>query len=339
VLIQNNVLHDSNQEQTCTLLFELGVEEMPPSFQSSAHKELHLWLQEFLRSQAERFQGEATFLTQLQALRSEIELSARRISLFVQGAPKQEPNKLSVLWGPVERIAKNADQSLSPAGLGFCRKNGLDPQTVHFKSKADGTFLYAEKLVAGQDFGLLMASQFKHWCESLSAPLKMKWLPADLSLPFIRPVRWVVALNNDQIIPLSMFGLTADRLSYGQRIRHAQALSLPHACAYHTALIQGFVQAKREERRATILNSLHQLAQSVQGEVILDTALLEKCLGLFESPVAFMAQFDEGYLRLPRPLITSVIKEHMNYFSITKAHSPELQFPWMPVLPGKPENR
>jgi glycyl-tRNA synthetase len=318
-----NNINQFSSSQSLNILFELGVEEMPPAFQVSAKAQLESKVAEFVAKENLNWALFHDTLAKEHASYS-IEISSRRLSILFKNIPKTENSKTLEIWGPAERIAKASDGSLSQAGLGFCKKNNIDPLRVQFKSKNEGVFMYSEKFLEGRDFPTILAEKFKEWCYAFSAPLMMKWLPQDISPTFIRPVRWIVALVEDKVIPLNMFGLTASRLTCGQRILHPESLPIEHVNDYFKVLNNIFVKPFIKERNSIILNNAKKLAAEKNGKVQIDNSLLDKCVGLYENPYVFIAEFEEKYLRLPKPLISSVLKEHMNYFSVASLNNEKL---------------
>jgi glycyl-tRNA synthetase len=319
-------ISEFSAKENLNILFELGVEEMPPSFQMSAKNELEQKIHYFVNLEKLNWlqiMGEKDSIKTANG-GYKVEISSRRISIQFKNIPKSEQSKKQEIWGPVERIAKASDGSLSPAGIGFCKKNNIDPSSVTFKTKSDGTFIYAEKQMLGRDYPTLLAEKFKEWCYGLKAPLKMKWLPMELSPTFIRPVRWIVALVEDKVISLEMFGLNSGRKTRGQRIMHPEEVTINHANDYEKVLSDISVTSSVSERRAVIAERANKLAQEVQGTVQNDPSLLNKCVGLFENPDVFIAEFDRKYLCLPKPLVSSVLREHMNYFSVETGDSKDL---------------
>jgi glycyl-tRNA synthetase len=319
--LETNFYKDISEFSTkdnLNILFELGVEEMPPSFQMSAKNELEQNIYDFVSKenlnwfQVKNEDKELKFINGSY----KVEVSSRRISVQFKNIPKSEQTKKLEIWGPVERIAKSADGSLSQAGIGFCKKNNIDPITVIFKVKSDGKFIYAEKNISGRDFPTLLSEKFKDWCYGLSAPLKMKWLPIELSPPFIRPVRWIIALVEDKLIPIEMFGLNSGRKTCGQRILHPEEVIINSTKEYENILKNISVELSVNDRKSKIIAKASELASEKNGNLQEDLLLLEKCTGLFENPYVFIGNYDEKYLRLPKPLISSVLREHMNYFSV-----------------------
>ncbi len=152
----------------------------------------------------------------------------------------------------------------------------------------------------------------------------MRWLPKEISPSFIRPVRTILALVEDKIIPLEMFGILSGNHIQGQRILSPQLIPVMHAKDYEKILKNLHIKISREERREFILKEANEICKEIDGNLINDEKLINKCVGLYESPYVFCAQFDENYLRLPSNLITSVLKEHMNYFTIRSKNKDNL---------------
>ena len=305
-------------QTVCDVLIELGVEEIPPSFQVSAVSVLTENAKEFLTGLENSFAADPSFLAVLQQTKFNVFVSARRLAVQFHNLPVLEPSKNVEVWGPAERIAKNAQGGLSAAGEGFCKKNGLDANQVVFKEKKDGTFLFAQKQVVGRDLPLLVGAQMKAWCEQIPSPLKMKWLPESISAPFVRPVRWILALVNDYVLSLEMFGLSSGNVTSGQRILTPDFYPVESANAYEKVLTQLGVQPNWETRKSLVFAKAAELAAQAQGRVRVDEDLLAKCAGLSECPEVFVGEIDTKYMKLPAKLVVSVLREHMNYFAVEK---------------------
>lgn len=306
---------DAGAETIGCLLVELGVEEMPPSFQWAAETHLREKWEQFLKDLKETASNE--FKKKLDGVDLQVCVSARRLALIFKNVPRRESDRVVEVWGPAERIARKADGSLSPAGEGFCKKNDVNPADVTFKERGNSAFLFVEKKVAGRSMSTLLVESTRGWFETIPAPLKMKWLPVDIAPPFIRPVRWVVALADDRVIPCQMFGLHSGRKTSGQRILSGSETEIQTASDYLQILKNLKVEPDQNCRMNEIASSAKTLAEKAGGVVVPDEGLLRKCCGLSESPDVFFAEFDKKYLALPSRLITSVLREHMNYFSVS----------------------
>jgi glycyl-tRNA synthetase len=303
--------------RTRSFVVELGVEEMPPGFQLAAKAQLSEKLEAWKNELRTRFAGQTEFLSALESMRPKLHIAPRRLALTVEGLPEVEPSIRKELWGPVERIAKATDGSLTPAAVGFAKKAGVEPSALTFKTKADGTFLFAEKNEPGRCVPRVLAEAFIGWTQAIEHGLKMKWIMEANAASFVRPVRWICALVDDAVLPVQAFGLTASSLTWGQRVLHSKAFELKHARDYAKALREHGVEPDHDARCAGIVEESRKLAASVGGVPAPGSeSLVEKIAGLSESPKLFAGRIDPQYLRLPARLITSVLREHMNYFSV-----------------------
>lgn len=314
------------------ILLEIGVEEMPPDFQISAMKSLTHKINEGTVKFSETYAYDDAFVAKIKAMKIEVLISARRIAFLCRNIPENTPKQTLELWGPAESIAKDSNGSLTPAGLGFCKKNNLEPGNIQYrekKSKQNGpstVFLYAEKVINSCNFPKILLNEFKTYLYSLDAPLKMRWLNDVNSQQFVRPVRWILCLVDDKVYPIEMFGLRAGNMTYGQRVLDPNRIEIRHISKYQEKLKKSSVFVCRKTRKQMILEQSEDIIKKLGGEAKLadDIDLLEKCVGMTESPHVFLGHFYPKYLKLPQKLVTSVLKEHMNYFSIVDTSTNKL---------------
>ncbi|MEY4066496.1 MAG: hypothetical protein RIR26_2704 [Pseudomonadota bacterium] len=300
-----------------TLCVELGVEEMPPSFQSAAAEQLQASFDKWRSACIDRFSSTPNFVREIEILKPQFLISARRLGIVCPLLPVQEPNVRRECWGPAQRIARAADGSFTPAALGFAKKTGVDISELQWREKSDGVFLYAEKQELGGELPRALGQEFVSWCMNIESGLKMKWIVEEGATPFVRPVRWICALADAAVLPVSAFGLESSNVTYGQRILHPYPVHVAHADRYLETLRGLDVEPAREKRIDSIRDRAASLAATVGGKLAdgLD-GLVEKVAGLSECPQIFIGKIPERYMRLPERLITSVLREHMNYLSV-----------------------
>lgn len=325
--------------ETADLVVEFGVEEMPPAFQKTIEQESERFL-EYKKALLGQF-PDAVFQKRMAGSSPEITFTQRRIILHWKDLPKASPASVREVWGPAERIAMAPDGvTLTPVGEGFCRKNGIDPSKVALREKQGTRFLYAQMQDSPVFLPGLVLRQFEDWIVSLPCPLKMRWLPADVSESFVRPVRWVLALFGDQVVPfakmneggesgaaakqgsdgIGRFGIATDRLTAGQRIQSPQPKKIPSAAAYFEFLASIGIERRFAVRRANLADQGQRAVAGIGRSglaVLRDERLLDKCVGLAETPRAYVGRFSKEHLRLPAPLIASVLRDHMNAFAVT----------------------
>ncbi len=321
------------------LILEFGVEEMPPAFQKTIEAESAKFL-DLKKSLIEQF-PDPDFQKLLTSSIAEISFTQRRIILHWKGLPKQSPGSVRDVWGPAERIAMTQDgATLTPVGEGFCRKNGIDPKKVALREKQGTRFLFAQIQDKPVFLPSLILRQFEDWIVALPCPLKMRWLPSDISEAFVRPVRWVLALFGSQVVPFlktgesaesqkqageatGRFGISTGNLTSGQRIQSPQSKKITSAAEYFDFLGSIGIERRFAARRTRLLEQgQHEVAAVGRPElsILRDDRLLDKCVGLAETPRAYVGRFSKEHLRLPAPLIASVLRDHMNAFAVTDAN-------------------
>ena len=328
--------HSTAPSDRVSFCIELGVEEMPPSFQTAASEQLELAFNKWKSNCKDRFSSAPDFIASLEKVEHEILVSARRLVLLCRGLPSTEPTVVREFWGPAQRIARTADGSLTQAAIGFAKKSGVEVSALEWKERTDGTFLFVEKKEVGGDLPALLSREFVSWCQGIESGLKMKWIVEEAATPFVRPVRWICALADEKILPVSAFGLTSSNVTYGQRILHPHPIHIEHANQYLEKIRALDVEPSRTKRRGIILDKAAKLAASVGGVLPegMD-GLIDKVAGLSECPQIFLGRIPEKYMRLPERLITSVLREHMNYLSVVHPKS-GLAMPFYVGVAGYP---
>ena len=307
---------------TVSFCVELGVEEMPPSFQTAAIEQLESQFRNWQKNCADRFSSSPEFAAKVSRLESKILVSSRRLVLLCNQLPSREPTVNREFWGPAQKIARNADGSLTPAALGFARKQGVETAALEWRERPDGIFLFAEKKETGGDLPELLAKEFVGWCQNIESGLKMKWIVEEGATPFVRPVRWICALADDKVIELESFGLKAGNFTFGQRILHPRPVRVSSAGDYLRTITSLDVEPSQEQRINIIRGQAERLAASVRGSIsAANDDLITKVAGLSECPQIFLGKIPERFMRLPERLITSVLREHMNYLSVVNPAS------------------
>lgn len=314
---KSDSVQQSSEWANVTLCVELGVEEMPPSFQSAAAEQLATSFEKWRAACMERFTSSPSFLSEIEKLKPQFLISARRLGIVCPRLPVQEPHVKRECWGPAQRIARASDGSFTPAALGFAKKFGVEVSELQWREKPDGVFLFAEREEKGGELPKALGQEFVSWCTNIESGLKMKWIVEEGATPFVRPVRWICALADSSILPVSAFGLQSSNVTYGQRILHPYPVHVGHANQYLEILRALDVEPSRERRIESIREKADALAATVGGRLAEGLeGLVEKVAGLSECPQIFIGKIPERYMRLPERLITSVLREHMNYLSV-----------------------
>jgi tetrameric-type glycyl-tRNA synthetase beta subunit len=144
----------------------------------------------------------------------------------------------------------------------------------------------------------------------------MRWLPQEVSPPFVRPIRWILALAGDRVIPLEAFGLSSGRETYGQRILFPGKITVTHASEWLSHLRSAGVEPSWARRTASIRAQVVRKMEELSAVTDIDESLVSKCAGISESPYVFLGKIEPEFLKLPARLIKTVLKENMNFFAL-----------------------
>lgn len=282
---------------------------------------------------------EATLLEQrLSAQHIDVWTTPRRIALRIVGLPTAQPARVLEVKGPPIRTALDAQGQPTPAGLGFAKKQGVPFEALVQEAVQGETYLVCRRTESGRDTSQVLSECIPAWVLGLSGAHFMRW--ADLDVKFSRPIRWLVALLDEAIVPVSLAGVTSNRLSYGHRVLSPQPVSIASAQAYlDTLALEGHVWVDPHVRRAQIRAQLLEAAQRETPcqTLAIDEDLLETLVHLVEWPSVVVGNFDAAYLDLPSMVISTVMKAHQKFHPVVEAGSGVLSPMFLSVSNARPE--
>lgn len=284
-------------------VLEIGVEEMPARFLSALEEELATRLDQAL-TDARLDHG----LVRAAA-------TPRRLVVEVEDvAPVQAVEDVEVL-GPPAAVAWNAQGELTKAGQGFARSQSVEPHALYRVTTAKGEYAAARKTIGGGLAQDILAETASSIVKTLSFPKRMQWVGKEWS--FGRPVRWILALLDEVVVPVRFAQLAADRCTWGHRVLGPGPWSVPHARDFRRVLEeQGAVILDPAARRATIIEQGDAAAQAVGGRVAWNDDLLAEVVGLVESPCVVLGSFDASYLEIPEEVLLTSMQAHQKSFGV-----------------------
>ncbi len=291
------------------LLLELGSEELPP---------------------ADVVAGIAQIEEKLAALLAEAKLpcnslrvtgTTRRLVALVEGLAPMQADEVVEKRGPTLDRAYDAAGNATPAAQGFARGQGIDVADLVTRD----TYVYAIRTVAGRPAAAVLPELLVKLLDSLRWAKTMRWNSSAIGYP--RPLRWIVALYGDQVIPFTWAGASSGRTSRGPRFRDAAArlpaggfttFEIASADAYEQAVAAQGVILDRDERKARVAALVQQAAATIGGVAPDEPALLEEITDLVEAPFPVLGHFEEKYLDVPEPVLIGVMKKHQRYYPVKK---------------------
>ena len=283
------------------LLLEIGTEEIPAHVMPGILKELKENAEKALKEQRIAYAAVRTVGT------------PRRAALLVTGLAERQEDVSSENRGPSVAIAFDADGNPTKAAQGFARGQHVDPKDLVTKDD----YVYAMVHEAGKDSAELLKEILPNLICSLSFPNNMRW--GSLDFKFIRPIRWIVALLDREIIPFEVANVTSGRVSRGHRFLSQGDFTIADAARYEKACEQAFVVVDPEKRNAQIRAGIEKVAKANGGAAEITEDLLEEVLYLVEYPTALCGAFDEKYLLLPPEAVITPMRDHQRYFPVKDA--------------------
>lgn len=284
------------------LLLEIGLEEMPARFVLQSETQLKERVTTFLNEARITFDTVESFST------------PRRLAVLVTGMSERQTDLEETLKGPAKRIAQDEDGNWTKAAQGFARGKGLTTDDLFLQEEKGIEYIFATRKESGQETATLLPG-LKQIVEAMSFPKNMRW--STQSLRYMRPIRWMIALLDDQVIPFEVADVETGRTSRGHRFL-GQDITILRPNAYVEALAGEHVIVSYEQRRQLIEEQIQQLSEQEGFEVPIDPALLEEVTNLVEYPTALFGAFDEAYLELPEEVLITTMKEHQRYFPVKK---------------------
>ncbi|WP_299446034.1 glycine--tRNA ligase subunit beta [uncultured Phascolarctobacterium sp.] len=318
------------------LLFEIGTEEIPAKFMPGILAQLKEMAEKKMAELRIPFEAVKVYGT------------PRRMTFIASGVAEAQADSTVEAKGPSVKIAF-VNGSPSKAALGFARGQGVDVKDLVVRDE----YVYAVKHLAGAEVKALLPELLLDILHSLNFPKNMRW--ADHEFKFVRPIRWLVALFGDEVIPVEITGVKSGKFSRGHRFLRPSAVNsakehesfidaakaafdtaankvkntvasavigttgaveIPNADAYEKTLYDNFVMVDQDARRELIRQQVTDLGIAEGGHVEIDEDLLEEVNYLVEWPTALCGKFEDKFLTLPKECIITPMRDHQRYFPV-----------------------
>lgn len=278
------------------LLYEIGTEEMPAQYMPGILKEY------------KELAGKKLAEARIPFSTVKVYGTPRRMAFLAEGVAEKQEDSNVESKGPSLKIAFDKDGNPTRAAQGFARGQGVDVKDLIQK---DG-YVYAVKHLEGKKTIDLLPAILDDILHSLNFPKTMRW--ADYDFGFVRPFRWMVALLDDQVIPVEANDVKSGREARGHRFLSNHLITIPDAAAYEKTMEDNFVMVDVDKRRETIRKQIEDLAVAEGGKAAISPDLLEEVTFLVEYPTALCGHIDDKYLRLPDCAIITPMRDHQRYF-------------------------
>jgi len=285
------------------LLIEIGVEELPAVP---------------LLKELDNIEKKWAKVLEQRSLLCEFEFyyTPRRLVLWHREFPSAQEDTVEEFFGAPVAMAYDEQGKPSKACEGFARKCGVSVDELSRSEKGGKEVLYYKKDVKGEQSKSLIEAMITEFMKSLSFGKSMRW--GSLEESFIRPVRWLNVMMNDELIDIELFGVKSAKQTHVHRMSSFEAQKTDGIKEYFDVLKKGAVILYPDERRQSIIDGFDAIEKQSGLTIERDAALLDEVIAITETPTPLLGNFDEAFLRLPPEVIISSMKEHQRYFPVFK---------------------
>ncbi|MFN2280126.1 MAG: glycine--tRNA ligase subunit beta, partial [Candidatus Promineifilaceae bacterium] len=289
-------------ETAQTFVLEIGSEELPASDLTSAVRQLRIYVPELL---------DKLRLGHGQVI---IDGTPRRLAVTVEEVqPRQDDLETEVKGPPADR-AFDAQGKPTKAAEGFARSRSVSVNDLKVVEEKGGRYVTAVVREEGRPAVEVLSENLADLVASIKFEKSMRWNESGIS--FSRPLRWLLALYGEDVVPFSYAGVTSGRTSRGIRPYGSPLIEVSDADSYAGAMRENKIILDTDERQQAILDGVTALAAEKSGTIPGDAGLLEEVTNLVECPTPLLGEFEKRFLSLPEEVLVAVMRKHQRYFPV-----------------------
>ena len=285
-----------------TFLLEIGTEELPAGDLSRALEQLEA--------------GTRSMMAENRLSHGEVKVlgTPRRLVVSVDDLVASQPDEEQEVKGPPAERAFDAQGQPTAAAQGFARSKGVHVSDLQIREIDGGKYAVATVRSQGRPTPSVLSEQLPDLVASLRFGKSMRWNSSNIS--FSRPIRWLLALFNEQVLPFSYAGIPSGDSTRGLRFYQPEEIEVRSPKTYFSSLAGQGIILDQDERAQRIREQVDELAEEIGGQAVVDADLLTEVTNLVEAPLGIRGSFDSEHLELPREVLISVMKKHQRYFPV-----------------------
>ena len=283
------------------LLFEIGVEELPSRYVLKASKDLLENLKKELNKERIKFSGEVEYN------------SPRRMAVYISEISDMQDDFYEKKMGPSVSVAYK-DGVLTQAAKGFIQSQGLTENDIKVEKTDKGEYIYVEKNLKGVATKEIISDILLKTIKSIEFDKNMKW--GKRSFRFARPIKWILATLNDEVIDFEFEGVKSGNRTRGMRLYGSQDILISDSSKYESELLKEYVVVDPIKRRQMVIDSIKNNCENDGDRAIINDYLLDEVYNLVEYPFAIKGEFNKDYLKLPEDIIIITMETHQRYFPV-----------------------
>lgn len=285
-----------------TYLLELGVEEFPSRYIASTKQQLKQNVLDGLAAAG------------LSVTDARVQSTPRRFALWLEDIQAKESAAEEVVRGPSKQAAFDSEGQPTKALLGFLRSKGLSLSDTFIENKGKSEYVFARLKKEAISIEKTLPTIIAEAVRKISNPRAMRW--GGKNLRFLRPIRWIVSLLEDQVLPIELEGIPVGNRTNGHRFLGQKNFVIESVHTYESQLEENYVIIDESKRRDRILRGLNRLAREKGGVPMQNAELLEEVVNIVEYPTVFRGDVPREYLTLPPEVIITPMMDHQRYFPV-----------------------
>ena len=285
-----------------TLAFEIGTEELPAFDLHAATVQLETLSRDVFGAAKIPFDDVTIYTT------------PRRLIVIAEGVPEKTEESVEVFRGPAAKIAFDEEGNPTKAALGFARGKGVDASCLERRDENGVEYVYAVKNTPSMDVAEMRPGVLESIIKGISWPKSCRW--GTTSEYFSRPVRWLLALLGDVVVPVQFAGLTASNTTRGHRFLAPGPFEVEHADKLMDVVRANYVVPSEAEREASIREQVKAIEEKTGLVAELPAKTMAEVVNLTEYPTVMMGGFDELFLAVPKEITVDAMLVHQRYFPL-----------------------
>lgn len=284
------------------ILLEIGMEEIPARFLKPALNDLEKNMKTYLKENRIVFEEIKTYGT------------PRRLILSISNLAEKQEDLNILNQGPAKHIAFGSNGDLTKAGMGFAKSQGIEATDLEIIETPKGEYIAAKKFVEGKETKTLLPEALKGLVEGLTFSKSMKW--ADKKIKFARPIQWILALADNNVVEFEVEGYRSGTMSRGHRFFGEKEFTVADIDDYFTKVRANNVIVDIEERKNMIVEMINKNCSSAGEKVVIENELLDEVTNLVEYPYPMVGTFNSEFLEVPQDVLIISMQVHQRYFPI-----------------------
>ncbi|WP_036728579.1 MULTISPECIES: glycine--tRNA ligase subunit beta [Peptoniphilus] len=283
-------------------LLEIGVEELPARFVNLAIAQMEDKAKKLLEENDLKYDSVEVYAT------------PRRLTLIINDVELYQKDLDLEVKGPAKKIAFDEEGNPTKPLLGFMKSQNIAPENIVIKEFKGEEYVYSNIHKKGDSFESIVSKNIAELIKSINFPKNMKW--GGKNIKFARPIRWIVSLLNNKVVPFEFEGIGVSNITRGHRFLGSSNIVVDEVDNYESLLKDNFVILNQNERREIIKYGSAKIAKSIGGEIYEDKDLLEELTYIVEYPNPIMGSIKDEYLQLPKEVITTPMRDHLRFIPI-----------------------